>query len=356
MPRITAAASASANFNHETDMQRAPLGNTGLEIPRLVFGTSTLGNLFRVIPEETKMAIVSAWVDGSDGYLMVDTAGKYGAGLALQTIAAGLSARQVPPENVLVSNKLGWRRAPLTTPEPTFEPGAWFGLEYDAVQDINYDGILRCWEEGNQLLGDYKSTMVSVHDPDEYLAAAASPGDRDDRWRDITSAYRALHELKQNGQAKAVGVGAKDWRVIQQLAGEVQLDWVMLANSYTIYRRPPQLAAFMQQLQDRGVGIINSALLHSGYLSGGEFFDYRKIDPQTSEGQQLNAWRDAFQQLCQQWQVDLVTACLQYGFKAPSVTAIATSSGKPSRIGQHIEMLQTQIPAGFWQAFEASGL
>ncbi len=337
-------------------MQRTQLGNTGLEIPQLVFGTSTLGNLFRVIPTETKRAIVSAWVDAGDGGIMIDTAGKYGAGLALESIAAGLLARDTPPENVLISNKLGWRRAPLTTPEPTFEPGAWFGLEYDAVQDINYDGILRCWNEGNELLGPYKPQMVSVHDPDEYLAAATSPGDRDQRWRDITAAYKALRELQQQGEAQAVGVGAKDWRVIHQLAAEIELDWVMLANSYTIYRRPPELVAFMHELENRGVGIINSALLHSGYLSGGEFFDYRKIDPHSSEGRELAAWRTAFQQLCSEWNVDLVTACLQYGLKAPGVNAIATSSGKPSRIGEHVAMLQTEIPAGFWQAFEASGL
>ncbi|WP_252734005.1 hypothetical protein [Pseudoalteromonas sp. C2R02] len=30
----------------------------------------------------------------------------------------------------------------LTSDEPTFEPGAWFNLKHDAVQDISYQGIL----------------------------------------------------------------------------------------------------------------------------------------------------------------------------------------------------------------------
>ena len=42
----------------------------------------------------------------------------------------------VPPEKVLISNKLAWKRVPLPHPgaEPTFEPGAWVNLKNDAVQ------------------------------------------------------------------------------------------------------------------------------------------------------------------------------------------------------------------------------
>ena len=43
----------------------------------------------------------------------------------------------VPPDKVLISNKLAWKRVPLTTPEPTFEPGVWVNLKNDAVQDIS---------------------------------------------------------------------------------------------------------------------------------------------------------------------------------------------------------------------------
>ena len=44
----------------------------------------------------------------------------------------------VPPEKVLISNKLAWKRVPLPHPgaEPTFEPGAWVNLKNDAVQVV----------------------------------------------------------------------------------------------------------------------------------------------------------------------------------------------------------------------------
>ena len=86
---------------------------------------------------------------------------------------------------------------PLTTPEPTFEKGVWMGLKNDSMQDISYEGILRCYEEGNALLGKYTPKLVSVHDPDEYLAAASSPKDREERFANIIDAYKALLKLKR---------------------------------------------------------------------------------------------------------------------------------------------------------------
>ena len=95
-----------------------------LNFPKLIHGSSTLGNLFQEIDYKTKVDIVQCMLETSpDGRIVIDTAGKYGAGLALETIGQALKELKVDPENVLISNKLGWARIPLTTPEPTFEPG-----------------------------------------------------------------------------------------------------------------------------------------------------------------------------------------------------------------------------------------
>ena len=101
----------------------------------------------------------------------------------------------VDPSAVIVSNKLAWKRAPLLTDEPTFEPGAWVGLKNDATQDISYQGILDCYEEGNALLGEFNARVVSVHDPEQYLAAAVGgrPGEEAVR---TYSGRTALQELK----------------------------------------------------------------------------------------------------------------------------------------------------------------
>ena len=146
-------------------------------LPKIVFGTSSLGNLFTELDMETKVELVNSAVTSSPNNLIFDSAGKYGAGLALESLGSALSALKIAPNKVRISNKLGWKRIPLCTPEPTFEPGAWVNLKYDAIQDISYQGILDCYHQGNELLGDYSASIVSVHDPDEYLAKAIDNAD-----------------------------------------------------------------------------------------------------------------------------------------------------------------------------------
>jgi D-threo-aldose 1-dehydrogenase len=99
-------------------------GKTGLRIPSVIYGTSYLGNLYKELPWETKLAIMKEWFAHSEGTVVIDSAGKYGAGLALETMGKGLKVLGIPESRVLISVKLGWYRVPLITDEPTFEPGA----------------------------------------------------------------------------------------------------------------------------------------------------------------------------------------------------------------------------------------
>lgn len=330
-------------------MQHRPFGSTGVRLPPIVFGVSSLGNLYHAPSDETKLAISRAWFDNVAAPVAIDAAGKYGAGLALEVLGRNLRTLGVRPEVVLLSNKLGWKRTPLTGPEPTFEPGAWVGLENDAERRISYDGILACWEEGNRLLGEpYRAQLLSVHDPDEYLDAAADEADRERRLDDIRGAYKALAELKASGEALAIGVGAKDWRVVKEIDGLVQLDWVMLANSLTIYRHPPEVIAFVADLASRGVGVINSAVFNAGFLVGGTHFDYRPVT--RDESPTLFDWRERFFAVCGEHDVSPAVACVQFGLSPPGVQAVAMNTGKPGRIAEDVAAVETRLPDEFWRA------
>src|SRR5687768_6894669 len=98
---------------------------TILDLPSIIFGTSGLGNLFVGLDEEEKLDIVRECIRFSKGKIVFDSAGKYGAGLALETLGKCLKQLNVRPENVIISNKLAWLRTELKTAEPTFEPGVW---------------------------------------------------------------------------------------------------------------------------------------------------------------------------------------------------------------------------------------
>jgi D-threo-aldose 1-dehydrogenase len=330
-------------------------GASNLRLPRIVFGTGSLGNQYEALPEQTKSKITQEWFKHAGHPVFLDTAGKYGAGLALESIGKHLRHLAIAPENVVISNKLGWKRTPLRGLEPTFEPEVWANLQHDAEQQISYAGILDCWRQGCELLGaPYTTQLVSVHDPDEYLHGAKTESERKRRLENILDAYRALNELKQSGQVTAIGVGCKTWQVVRQIVAEVPLDWVMLANSLTIYRHPLQLLQFVNELAQRGIAVINSAVFHAGFFTGGEFFDYRKPTPDREP--EIFAWRAKFLELCRQYSVSPTVACVQFALSPPGVAAVALNTSRPSRVAENVAAVETTVPSEFWAAAKTAGL
>jgi D-threo-aldose 1-dehydrogenase len=333
-----------------------PFANTGLEIPRVVFGATVLGNLFVAMSDAAKRELIKEWFAQMPAPVAIDTAGKYGAGLSLEVIGRELAALDVDPSDVIISNKLAWRRVPLTTPEPMFEPGVWIDIEHDAVQEISYDGIMRCYDDGCRMLGDYRQQLISVHDPDEYLAAATGDADREQRLADITGAYRALSELRDQGRAAGVGVGAKDWRVIRELDQHCDFDWVMMANSFTIMNHPPELVEFIDSLAQRNVAVINSALMHGGFLVGGDFLDYRKIDPSDPGDAESLRWREQFVDVCRHHGQQPFDVAVAFGTSHPAITSVALSTSRPERVESMVRAATREMPAEVWASLREAGL
>ncbi|MFC2081130.1 aldo/keto reductase [Bacteroidota bacterium] len=337
--------------------EKNPLGKTGLSVPPIVYGTSYLGNLYKTLPYVDKLALMRKWFECTEKPVVIDSAGKYGAGLALEVIGKGLADLEISPEDIVISNKLGWYRVPLVADEPTFEPGAWADLENDAIQTFSYEGIIKCYEQGNDILGgNYKVDMVSIHDPDEYLFAAGNEEDRAKRQEDILESYRALFELKKAGKVKAIGIGSKDWRVIEELYQHVPFDWVMFANSFTIFHHPPALITFIDHLNRDAVGIINSAVFHGGFLTGGNLFDYQDIRPKSEKGKIIYPWREKFKLICERHGVEPGDACIQFGLSHPAIVSMALNTSKPGKMNRNVEILQRIIPKGFWTEMKEEGL
>jgi len=334
-----------------------PLGETGVNVPQIIYGTSYLGNLYRAIAYQDKLALMQQWFECTEKPVVIDTAGKYGAGLALETIGKGLDELGISPEDIVISNKLGWFRVPLESDEPTFEPGAWADLENDAIQTFSYEGIMKCHEQGNHLLGhQYQAALVSVHDPDEYLFAAAGDEDMKKRMDEILDSYRALFDLKKEGKVKAVGIGSKDWKTIMELYEHVPFDWVMLANSFTIFHHPPELLAFIDRLFRDRVGIINSAVFHGGFLTGGKLFDYQNISRTSEKGRIIYGWREKFVRICSRHQVAPGDACIHFSMSHPALVSMALNTSKPEKMSRNVEILQREIPDAFWTEMKSEGL
>lgn len=327
-----------------------------LVLPKMIFGTSGLGNLYQAVPFEEKKEIVRQCLMHSAGTPVFDSAGKYGAGLSLEVLGACLSDLDVHPDDILISNKLGWLRTPLTGPEPTFEKGVWVDLQHDAVQKISYEGILECFEQGNELLGRYHAQLVSVHDPDEYLAGAANEEEENKLYQDVLDAYRALSELKKAGKVQAIGVGSKDWKVIRRIAADVTLDWGMIANSLTVISHPQELLDFIAELASKNIRVINSAVFNGGFLTGSDYFNYQLVDSETKDGQRLLEWRGRFVELCKQFNIQPAAACVDFGLHIPGVDSIAMNTTRPQKVKVNIAMANQRIPKALWEAMQQEGL
>jgi D-threo-aldose 1-dehydrogenase len=342
----------------------------------IVFGTSCLGNLYREIPFETKVEIVAEWFKAFD-HPVIDSAGKYGAGLSLECIGKALKALGKMNGDLTISVKLGWRRSKRLNPgeEQTFEPGAWKGIEYDAMQDISYNGILRCYEEAKDLLGGFPIDLVSVHDPDEYIfnaekqrgggiprakraAKRAQCGVRRDdedsvfsmALCEIKDAYRALFELKARGEVESVGIGSKDWRAIEMLWREgVRFDWAMFACQPTLLVHPPELVSFVNELKSAGVTLIDSAVFNGGFLLGSDMLDYRKADPEKDA--EAFAFRERYLDLCRHYGLDPAAPAVQYAYRL-GFDSVALNTSSPKRILQNASYASVPVPDGFWREIE----
>jgi D-threo-aldose 1-dehydrogenase len=128
----------------------------------------------------------------------------------------------------------------------------------------------------------------------------------------------------------------------------------MFACSLTPYSHEPELIAFMKELNERGIGMINSAVFNAGFLVGGNFFDYRI--PDAVMDAELFAWRDKFLSICEQFGVIPAEACIQFGMSVPGVSATALNTSKPANVIRNVKAISADIPGDFWRELKTQNI
>ena len=319
-------------------------------MPPIVFGSTALGNAFQVVPDVTKLEMCSKWFDHVAPPVFIDTAGKYGAGLALEVIGRSLAKFEIPPRRWLSAISSGGS-APLRTSEPIFEPGVWIDIEHDAVQRISYDGILECWDEGCRLLGPHidlglrRSTIpTNISPPPARLTIAAAAST-------TFSTPIALAELKLRGDVAAVGVGAKDWHAVRKSLPPSRSigSCSRIASRSCVIRRTwwHSCGVWLTRRRDHQFGRF-----HAGFLVGGRYFDYRVVGPENDADQALFAWRKSFVALCEAHGISPLHACVQFGFSAVRVSLPwRLNTSHADRVGKNVAAVLTPVPQQFWATF-----
>src|SRR5690606_38967336 len=166
----------------------------------------------------------------------------------------------------------------------------------------------------------------------------------------------ALNELKAKGEVHSVGIGAKNWRIIQRISPLIKLDWVMIANSLTVHHHPKELVDFIIELSNKGVTVINSAVFNGGFLVGSNYYNYCYVNRESEGGQKLHQWRTLFFEICKRHQLQPAVVCVQFGLQLPGINSIALNTSKPHHVERNRAMIDQRVDMCVWNELKDAGL
>ena len=155
----------------DEQLDRVPLGRTGLTVTRLGLGTAPLASIFWGNDEARGVATAARAVER--GIRLFDSAPLYGLGESETRLGRALAT--IDRDDVVVATKAG--RSLVASPR---SPSG--GTE--AVFDFSHDATLRQLESSMERLGLDRIDIVHIHDPEDHLAEA------------IDGTYAALDRLR----------------------------------------------------------------------------------------------------------------------------------------------------------------
>ncbi len=312
------------------DHGRQQLGQTGVHVTRLGFGTAALGNLYTAVSDENARAAIDAAWDAGIRYF--DTAPHYGLGLAEHRLGAALADH--PRDELVISTKVG--RVLVDNPRPTGSDSEHLFVVPDTltrVFDYSADGVRRSLEDSLERLGLDRVDVVLVHDPDDHLDQA------------LHEAVPALVALREEGVIGAVGVGMNQWQALHRFVLETAVDAVLVAGRWTLVDRSAE--PLMVAAQERGVSVLagapfNSGLLATPWPAHDATFDYRPAPPELLA--QARRWAGR----AEQHGVTLPDLALQFPLRHPATAAVLVGLRSPAEVAAAAASLARGVPDAAW--------
>ncbi|TQK17731.1 D-threo-aldose 1-dehydrogenase [Microbacterium sp. SLBN-154] len=311
------------------------------EFGPLGFGAASIGNLYRVVSDETAHAAMEAAWEGGIRYF--DTAPHYGLGLSERRLGAFLRGK--PREQYLLSTKVGR----LLKPNPAFSGGrdlkAHFHVPDDLVRrfDPTLPGVRRSLEDSFERMGIDRIDIAYLHDPDVY-----------DLDKGLREGLPALAALRDEGLVDAIGVGVNDAGVAARAIAEGDLDVVMVAGRYTLLEQVAA-AELLPLAAERSVRIVAAAPFNSGLLANpdpawGATYNYAEASAAVLDR------AAALAQTCAEFGVELPTAALQFPLRHPAVATVVVGTANPRSVTQNATRAAEFIPDELWVTLSARGL
>ncbi|CAN7438920.1 aldo/keto reductase [Massilia sp. LjRoot122] len=311
-------------------------------ITRLGLGGTGLGDMYHSTGDEAAHTTVAAAWEAGIRYF--DTAPHYGTGLSEHRFGQALRSR--PRRHYTLSTKVG--RVLVPDPAGDIAPPFVSSLPFRRVTDYTAAGARRSVEDSLQRLALGSIDIVYVHDlsPDHlgdgfdhhYRIAAGAGG-----------AFEELVRMREEGLIKGWGLGVNTVEPCLRALRDSDPDIFLLAGRYTLMETTP-LAELFPLCAERGAGIVLGGPFNSGFLAGGDHYDYVPAKSQHHER------RERLRQVAARHGVDLAAAALQFGAAHPVVAATIPGASSTRHLRRNADQMEVKIPAPFWQELVHEGL
>src|SRR3954471_20358981 len=224
-------------------MDTRPLGATGLHLPILSFGASSLGQEFRQVDLGESLRSVHAALDV--GMNFIDTSPFYGRGMS--EVLLGVALRDVPRESYILGTKLG---------------------RYDKAHfDFSARRVVESVDVSLHRLGVEHLDILLCHDI-EFVDMAQI----------VEETLPALRKVQQQGKVRFVGVSGYPMKMFRYVLDRAELDVVLSYNHYTLQNT--MLADLVPYLKQKGVGIMNAAPFSARLLTNQPLPKWHKATPE----------------------------------------------------------------------------
>ena len=271
-------------------MKTRPLGRTGLEVPILSFGASSLGREFRPVALDEALASVKAALDG--GLTLIDTSPFYGRGMS--EVLLGLALEGVPRRDYLLCTKLG---------------------RYDLAHfDFSARRVAESVDVSLHRLGTDHLDIVLCHDiefvPMQQIVEETLP---------------ALRKARDQGKVRFIGFSGYPQKIFRFICDQADVDCVLNYNQYTLQntRFADETIPF---LKERGIGVMNAGPFSARLLTDAPLPRWLK------EPEAVKAAARRAAELCRARGSSIAKLALQFSLAEPDIATTVAGSANPANI------------------------
>ena len=301
-------------------LQNRPLGNTRLLVSPLCFGTAPLGDMpetfgFSVAKEQAHETLKAAFASPVN---FLDTASSYGDGEAERRIGEVLKEIGGVPSGYVIATKAD---RDLST------------------GDFSGEQMRRSVERSLRLLDMDKLPLLYLHDPEHasYEEIMSQGG-----------AVEVLVDLKEEGIIEHLGVAGGPVDLMIRYVETGIFEVVITHNRYTLINRTAE--PLLARATELSVPVLNAAPYGSGILAKGPDA-YTRYAYQEAPSELIETVRK-MSEVCQEHDVSLAAAALQFSMQDPRVVSTIVGLSRPERVGQTLDLATHPVPDELWPRLE----